>query len=257
MLLQEFAAHAHRHMLNDARARNGSLTQSHAHPSRSDDGKKKKRDVTVVIGKPARESQRRTVMQNQQKGVKCTSCNQMFKTHEFMTQHWQDKHKKEVRHVNAETGVNPEVERLQESVKETKMRKLEEDRELLQQQQSQKFRLYDQEEAITKKLLEGRDFAIADRQENQKLLEQQSRAEYDHAAEELRLRQTRLITISSLESEIQEELRDIKRLLESVPLKVCFEVFYHYRGWPCGVACTCSFAHCFAHARHRIGKGFK
>jgi hypothetical protein len=177
----------------------------------------------------------------------------MFKTHEFMSQHWQDKHKKEARQVNAETGVNPEVERLQDIVKQTKIRKLEEDRELLQQQQTEKFKLYDEEEAKTKVALESRDHANADKQEKQQLQEQLSRTDYDNAAEELRLRQTRLITISSLESEIQEELRDIMRLLQSVPLEVCtlkFSIII-------AVAHVASRACSFAHACRRTGRGFK
>jgi hypothetical protein len=173
--------------------------------------------VSVAVGKPADREGRSSNFQNPQKGVKCISCNQVFKTREFMKQHWQDKHNKEVRKQIIAAADQQKVH-LEACVEETKKTKLKEDRELLQQQQAKKFRLYDEEEGKTKAALVSRDMSIADDQEKHKLQEQQSRSDYDNAAQELRMRQTRLITITSLECDIQEELQDITRVLQSVPL---------------------------------------
>jgi hypothetical protein len=175
--------------------------------------------LDFVVGMPKHHAQARSSMQNSQKSIKCKSCNQVFKTQEFMLQHWQDKHNKEhLRRITQDTS--HEVQLLGQRVEETKRQKLAEDHELLQQQQSVKIGLYDSEEAKTKAALAVRDIANAEKQENQKLKEQQSRADFDHAAQELQQRQARLITLASLECDIQEELRNITRLLQSVPLEV-------------------------------------
>ena len=174
----------------------------------------------VTIGIPDSSNvQRRAGLQNSQKGVKCISCNQYFKTREFMSQHWQAKHNKEDRQSITQSNA-AEVKLLQSRVEESRMQKLAEDQELLQRQQLEKYKLYDDVEQQTKDALALRDIANAEKQERAKLHEEQLRSHYDNAAQELQLRQARQITISSLEYSIQEEFRDIVRLLQSVPLEV-------------------------------------
>jgi hypothetical protein len=184
-------------------------------------------DDDVRVGMHKHRAQARSSMQNPQKSIKCKSCNQVFKTEEFMLQHWQDKHNKEhLRKITQDTS--DEVQRLGRCVEEAKRQKLKDDRELLQDQQSKKIRLYDTLEAKTKEKLAARDIANAQKQEEQRLKEQQSRADFDNAAQELQQRQARLITLASLECDIQEELRNITRLLQSVPLEVRMFALRHY-----------------------------
>ncbi len=136
-----------------------------------------------------------------------------------MSQHWQAKHNKEDRQSITQSNA-AEVKLLQSRVEESRMQKLAEDQELLQRQQLEKYKLYDDVEQQTKDALALRDIANAEKQERAKLHEEQLRSHYDNAAQELQLRQARQITISSLECSIQEEFRDIVRLLQSVPLEV-------------------------------------
>jgi hypothetical protein len=136
-----------------------------------------------------------------------------------MMQHWHVKHNQESRRSIIQH--NTELLTLLGSrVEEAKRQKLAEDQELLQRQQDEKHKLYDEEERKTKDALTVRDIANAEKLEREKLHEEQTRAEYDKAAEELQLRQTRQITVASLEWEMQEELRELIRLLQSVPHEV-------------------------------------
>ena len=101
-----------------------------------------------------------------------------------MLQHWEDKHNKEhLRKITQDTS--DEVQRLGRCVEEAKRQKLQDDRKLLQDQQSKKIELYDTEEAKTKVKLAARDMANAQKQEEQRLEEQQSRADFDNAAQEM------------------------------------------------------------------------
>lgn len=178
------------------------------------------RVTEIVIGMPDRgTAQRASCLQNPQKGVKCISCNQNFKTHEFMIQHWHAKHNRDDRQSITQYN-SAELKRLESRVEESKRQKLAEDQELLQQHQLEKHKLYDDEEQKTNEKLAARDLANAETQDKMKISEQKSRSLYDDAAETLQLRQARQVTVSSLEFQIQQEFRDIVRLLQSVPLEV-------------------------------------
>ncbi len=174
----------------------------------------------VAIGMPEKSVvQRPACPQNAQKGVKCISCNQYFKTREHMSQHWQAKHNKDDRQIITQCNAE-EVRLLESRIEESKRQKLAEDQELLQRHQNEISKLYENVEQKAKADLELRDIANAEKQDREKRREEQLRSDYGKAAHELQLRQTRQITISSLECEIQEEFRDIMRLLQSVPLEV-------------------------------------
>ncbi len=178
------------------------------------------RVTEVVIGMPDRgAAQRASCLQNPQKGVKCISCNQYFKTREFMNQHWHAKHNRDDRQIITQDN-SAKLKRLEELVEKSKRQKLAEDQDLLQQHELEKHRLYDDEEQKTKEALAARDIAIAERQDKMKIREQKSRSRYDDAAETLQLREARQVTVSSLEFQIQQEFRDIMRLLQSMPLEV-------------------------------------
>ena len=175
----------------------------------------------VVVGRaPERsDAQRGSHPQNPQKGTKCSQCNQVFKTEEHRDQHFRDKHKRDVR--QEIISVNREkVLKAASLVEKERGTKLKEDRELQDQQRIQKYSLYDKVERAEEEKMAGRDAANTEKQEKMMLQEQQSRANYDRAAEELQARQARHVTLASLEFEIQEELRDMMRLLQSVPLEV-------------------------------------
>jgi hypothetical protein len=176
----------------------------------------------VVVGKaPERsDAQRRSHPQNPQKGIKCLKCNQVFKTAEHRDQHYRDKHEKEELQSIIRSN-REQVSLSAKAVEDTKRQKLAEDRELLDQQRNEKFRLYDKGDRETEEVMAVRELANAEKQEKMTLQEQQSRANYDRAAEELQARQARHVTLASMEFEIQEELRDMMRLLQSVPLEVC------------------------------------
>lgn len=136
-----------------------------------------------------------------------------------MLQHHRDKHKRDVR--QEIISVNREkVLKAASLVEKERGTKLKEDRELQDQQRIQKYSLYDKVERAEEEKMAGRDAANTEKQEKMMLQEQQSRANYDRAAEELQARQARHVTLASLEFEIQEELRDMMRLLQSVPLEV-------------------------------------
>jgi hypothetical protein len=175
----------------------------------------------VVVGRaPERsDAQRRSHPHNPQKGIKCSYCNQVFKTEEHCDQHKRDKHERENRQIIIR-GNREEVLRAAKNVEDTKKQKLEDDQMLQDQHRIEKGRLIDKVERGLAEAQEVRDAANADKQEKMTLQEQQSRANYDRAVEELQARQARHITLASLESEIQKELRDMMLLLQSVPLEV-------------------------------------